>query len=215
MSIDDFNFDSRKTIPTSTSEDKIYNMLRWLNGFCVNCRLCELGKKFIVEQNTELDPHVFSNMNSKSKFMVVGQNPGFNECIACLPFVGKAGQNFDEEIAKNGLSRNDFYITNIVKCKTIENRAPNLKCKLICSQILKLEIAVIKPKLIITLGKSPFSFFCPDDKYSDSLGTIKDSRLGKVFAIYHPSPMNINDPARREMFDSQVKLLCKLIKKLN
>lgn len=215
MNINDFDFDQRKCTPvvrlSKTQFDNTEVMMKGLQYFCMSCRLCSLGCELINEKDKQFDPHVFSNMNFNSKFMVVGQNPGFNECIIGEPFVGKSGQNFDEEIHNNGLSRNQFYITNIIKCWTKNNNKPHPKYYKTCEHILKLEIAIIKPKLIITLGKHSFEYFCPNDVYGDKIGKITQSAHGPIYAIYHPSPLNINDPNRRNIFNKQIRLLSGIV----
>jgi uracil-DNA glycosylase family 4 len=214
--INEFAFDPRTLKPprmhqTIAMENKEVT-LRGLQNLCMSCRLCKLGRKLITEKNKEFDPHVFSNMNAEAEFMVVGQNPGFNECQKGIPFVGAAGNNFDNELANHGLDRSSFYVTNIVKCHSINNTKPGLESVRICSKILELEIEAVKPTLIITLGAQAFGFFCPDNKYSDSLGTISKSEYGKIYAVYHPSPTNVNDPARRKSFNEHIRKLTKLIR---
>lgn len=227
--INEFGFDSRKCRPqyglmhnpaTDLEENK-KTMLMGLQNFCMCCRMCPIGCSLVEDKNgDQYDPHVMSNMAFGAKYMVVGQNPGINECKFGIPFIGDAGKNFDEELNKNGLDRTSFYITNIVHCFTrnsdgTNNRKPNAKEKETCSSMFLInEIKIINPKLIITLGESAFSFFCPDRKYSDCLGKITKSHYGKIYGSYHPSPMNINDPARRKIFNRQIELLAKLIKKI-
>lgn len=220
--INQFDFDSRKcrlvepklTKRTQAVLENKKVMLRGLHTFCMACRMCSLGCTLLNEKGKEFDPHVFSNMRHDSKFMVIGQNPGFDECQIGTPFIGQAGRNFDDELKKNNLHRKMFYITNIVKCHTLKNDKPEQKHVALCSKILEIEIAAIRPTLIITLGSSSFDFFCPEIKYSEGLGTISKSAYGNVFAIYHPSPLNINNPERREKFNNQMRLLGKLVKAL-
>lgn len=227
--INEFDFDTRKCKPgnkrlyepTNGLEENKNIMINALQFFCMNCRLCSIGCKLFGYDGEEHDPHVFSNMKYKSKFVVVGQNPGRDECKFGTPFIGAAGKNFDEEIEKNGLNRNDFYISNVVKCATRTsdgsgNRKPSNKEKETCSSIfLATELKILKPKLIITLGEPSFSFFCQNHVYRDRLGKITKSNYGNIYAVYHPSPLNINDPSRRKIFNKQIKLLAKLIKKIN
>jgi len=189
-------------------------MTEGLRFYCNSCRLCKIGCEEFEQNGETLDPHVFSNMNYDSKYMVVGQNPGFNECKLGTPFIGAAGKNFDQELKNNGISRELLYITNIVKCRTPGNSKPDTTNKENCKLILEVEMVIIKPKLIITLGEFAFSYFCPELIYSENLGKISKCKYGKVFAIYHPSPLNINDPERRKVFNRQIELLCKLIKKI-
>jgi DNA polymerase len=150
-----------------------------------------------------------------SKYMVFGQNPGYNECIKDEPFVGDAGKTFDKEIEKHGLSRSDFYISNVLHCYTPGNRKPSSEELTACRPLIQQEILLMRPRLIITLGKFAFNTLCPSDKYGASLGKIKKSSFAgeslNVFPIYHPSGMNLAVKARREKFETDITLMCKLI----
>lgn len=195
--------------------DRKLRMLEQVSASCTACSMCELGLK-PAEKNNELrDPHVFSNLNP-TRFMVVGQNPGWNEVKKRTPFIGAAGNNFDKAIEKHDLFRDDFYICNTVRCFTAGNSKPTLKHKRRCEPFLQIEINLIKPLLVITLGEVAFSQFCPDATYNESLkGITKSERYNvPVFAIYHPSPLNFRDSARKEAFEDQIKTMCKLIKAL-
>ena len=196
--------------------DSRMTMLRSLRDTCKDCVMCELGRNFKVVRDEKVDPHVFSTM-MPSKFMVVGQNPGFNECKQDTPFVGDAGKNFDAEIAKHGLSRNDFYITNTVKCLTDNNALPSSETIKRCQTFLNMELAILAPKFIITLGAVAFGYFCSQAVYSKALGKMTHSETidKKVFAIYHPSPRNLSVESRRTAFEKQIGMLCKVVKHFN
>jgi DNA polymerase len=152
----------------------------------------------------------------KSKYVVMGQNPGYNECMQDEPFVGQAGKTFNIEIDKHGLKREMFYITNIVHCHTDKNRAPLGSEILACRPLVQMELMHLKPRLIITLGKFAFKALCPGENYAASLGKIKKTMLAgterNVFPIYHPSGMNLSIQKRRDKFEQDIALLCKLIK---
>lgn len=200
--------------PKETAYDRKLRMLRQLSQTCAACTMCELGAKDAVRGTTIRDPHVLSNMNPK-RFMVVGQNPGWTELEKCEPFVGAAGKNFDEELAKNGLSRQDFYICNTVRCFTQGNEKPTEHHIETCKPFLSMEISLIKPLLIVALGAVAFERLCPGVKFSDSLKKIVKNAAGQpVFAVYHPSPMNVNDPERRAAFNEQMAVLCGVVGKL-
>lgn len=191
-------------------------MLRSLRDTCKDCVMCELGRKIKTVRDTSIDPHVFSNMNF-SKLMVIGQNPGFNECIEDEPFVGQAGENFNREIEKHGLTRKYFYITNVVKCFTDGNKKPSAQYIERCSLFLRMEMFILMPTLVITLGAPSFSYLCPNAIYDKALGKITYSSLidKKVFAAYHPSPLNLNVESRKRAFERQIELLCKLARHIN
>lgn len=195
----------------STEERKL-RMLLQLSRTCLACSMCELGINCADKNDTFRDPHVFSNMQV-SKFMVVGQNPGWDELKDRQPFVGAAGNNFDNAIAKHGLTRDDFYICNTVRCWTKGNARPEQRHIDRCEPFLKMEINLLKPKLIIALGSVAFSQLCPNAKFGESLKKLVNSKYDvKVFPIYHPSPVNFRDASRKTAFDDQISVMCRLIK---
>lgn len=197
-------------------KDERITMLRSLRDTCKDCIMCELGRKLKVVHNERIDPHVFSTMNF-SRIMVIGQNPGFNECKQDEPFVGQAGENFNAEIGKHGLNRSNFYITNIVKCHTDDNTKPSEEHIQRCSLFLKMEINIIAPIFVVTLGAPSFSYLCQNAIYGKALGkmTYSDVIDRKVYAIFHPSPRNLAIESRKEGFERQIHMLCKLVKHFN
>jgi uracil-DNA glycosylase family 4 len=196
-----------------TDEQRKLRMLNSMSALVMSCSLCDLGRKSCIEHRSEFDPHVFSTRNV-SRWLIVGQNPGYNECLKHEPFVGDAGRLFDEQLVRNGLHRSRFYISNVVKCHTIANELPNPEQTSICSMFLKMEILLLNPVLVVTLGAAPFGALCPNLVYSTSLGQIHDSAEFncKVFPIYHPSPRNMSNVDRLVRFKQDMKKLCKLIK---
>lgn len=193
--------------------------LQALRDVCKTCVMCPLGREKHVHKfggkEREIDPRVFSTLNF-SRFMIIGQNPGGNECIKDEPFVGEAGANFNKAIEEHGLSRSDFYITNICKCHTPQNRKPASDEIERCFPYLQFEINLLNPKFVITLGASAFNQLCPNLSFGDNLGKFSFSTIieKKVFPIYHPSPRNLNIPSRRAIFQRDIKSLCSLIKAL-
>ena len=131
-----------------------------------------------------------------------------------MPFVGQAGENFNREIAKHGIDRSEFYITNMAKCLSDDNARPSAETIDRCAPFLQMEMTIIAPKFIISLGAVPFGYLCPNAIYSKALGKMTYSEVvGKqVFAIYHPSPLNLNVESRKKAFSKQIEMLCKMIK---
>ena len=205
------------TVPTPAwkpmGKDHREQFLLQLSRACRLCRNCELGTREAERQLSGAviarDPHVFSNQ-ADSRFMIVGQNPGWDELAAGEPFVGAAGKNFEKAIRQHGLTRKDFYITNNVKCFTTGNARPSVRHQQACSPWLRLEIAAVRPVLVTTLGGSAFDVFCPELRFGDYVGRVVDSKeFGvKVFAAYHPSPLN---SANLEEFGRQMGLLCRTV----
>lgn len=191
-------------------------MLREVKRACMACTMCDLGRKGASKDGKLFrDPHVFSNMNP-TRFMVFGQGPGWHELEKCEPFVGAAGENFNIEIVKYGLSRNDFYISNAVRCYVKDNQPPNHEHINRCKPFLMIEVNLIRPLLIITLGAVAFRVFCPTANYNESLGKLIHSAEFdiNVFAVYHPSPLNLSDIIRRAEFEHQMCLICKVINRI-
>lgn len=192
-------------------QKKAFRQLAPLWDTCMSCSMCVLGLKEIKHDNCTLDPHVFSNMRP-NKIMIVGQNPGSRECVSREPFVGLSGEIFSKEINKHGLSRNDFYITNVCKCFTIDNRPPSIKYIKKCKPFLQMEVNILRPRLIVVLGGVAFKALCPNDTFSLNFEKLVDSVVGvPVMPIYHPSPLNLNNEKKRSMFDAQIQTMCKLV----
>jgi len=187
-----------------------YRMIPHIRDACACCKMCELGWSMAKRDNYEHDPHVFSNYDSlvsPAKFMIIGQNPGWNEVKEGTPFIGQSGANFDKalKLKKVVWERTDFYITNSIKCFTKGNKPPTKRQLERCEPFLRMELAIIKPKLVIAFGAVAFSVLC-DDKFSDSIGKITNSeKFGvKVFTTYHPSPLNLSDLSRRKRFNKDI-----------
>jgi uracil-DNA glycosylase len=112
-------------------------------GDCQRCRLCE--------QRTQI---VFGDGNPNAELMFVGEGPGAEEDRTGLPFVGRAGELLTAMIEKGlGIPRRDVYICNIVKCRPPGNRTPLADEARICGEFLDGQIAAVRPKVIVALGK--------------------------------------------------------------
>jgi len=186
---------------------RVEKMLGPLGDTVHACTMCSLGRQ------QDFDPHVFSTKNV-SRWFIVGQNPGYNECQCGIPFVGDAGKFFNETVEKFGLSRDHFYITNSVKCYTPENRKPSIEESGRCRPFLEIELTLLRPILVITLGAVGFDVFFDDEKMSNHLGSIVHSdKFGvDVYPIYHPSPRNMCVESRKDKFIEDISNLCSLIK---
>jgi DNA polymerase len=198
-----------------TQIERKMRMLNQLNHTCLACTICELGRKEAERNNVARDPHVLSSM-TPSRIFVVGQNPGWDEITKGTPFIGASGKNFDKEIEKHGLSRKDFYITNAVRCYTTDNTKPTQLSIDKCRPFLMMEIGLMNPQLIVTLGAVAFGCLCPGHSYDQALGNITTSDIYgvKVFAILHPSPLNLTQQIRRSAYERQIEILAKLMKRL-
>ena len=108
---------------------------------CRRCPLCE------TRTNT-----VFGTGNRNAELMFVGEGPGQDEDQQGEPFVGRAGQLLNKMLAAVGLAREQVYIANIVKCRPPRNRNPAPDEAMACRPYLERQIALIRPKLVVSLG---------------------------------------------------------------
>lgn len=204
-------------LPESPPKEHKAKFLYHLNTACRSCHMCDLGfmeaERAVANTVIARDPHCFSNMRSTSRFMIIGQNPGWDELAAGEPFVGQAGQNFNQELGRWGLSRDDFYITNAVKCFSAGNAKPERRQQDRCAPFLHMEINTIKPLLAATLGASAFELICAEHNFSSAIQAgdlVRSARFGvTVYPIYHPSPRNMI--SNREAFQGQMRKFCKLV----
>ncbi|MFA6789995.1 MAG: uracil-DNA glycosylase, partial [Parcubacteria group bacterium] len=130
--------------------------------------------------------------SADARIVFIGEGPGAKEDQLGRPFVGAAGKFLDEMLEIINLKREDVYIANTVKCRPPQNRDPLDEEKEACWPWLEKQIDLIKPDLIVTLGKHSLEKFLPGQKISEVHGKAlrRDfPGLGKqvFFALYHPA----------------------------
>lgn len=130
---------------------------------------------------------VFGEGNPDSEAVFIGEAPGFHEDRLKRPFVGRAGKLLDELINEIGWKRENVYITNIVKRRPPENRDP-LPDEIGAYQpYLEKQIGIIKPKIIVALGRFAMNYFLPEAKISRDQGKIFRVNDFLVVPLYHPA----------------------------
>jgi DNA polymerase len=145
-----------------------------------NCRLCRLAKT--------RKKGVPGEGGMRKKVMFVGEGPGEQEDLSGRPFVGRAGKLLDKMIAAIGLSRDDVYITNIVKCRPPENRDPKPDEVVACWPYLEKQIAILQPRVIVTLGSPAVkTLLDTDDGISLLRGKVHDFQGTPLLATFHPA----------------------------
>lgn len=144
---------------------------------------------------------VFGDGSPDAEIVFIGEAPGKNEDIQGVPFVGAAGKFLAEMLEMIGLSRSDVYITNIVKYRPPNNRDPLPEEKVAFLPYLKKQIGIIKPKLIVTLGRHSMDCLLPGLKISEVHGQPK--RLaGQVYLpLFHPAAALYNGGLRQTLVD--------------
>ena len=138
--------------------------------------------------------------NPRAEVMFIGEAPGEKEDELGRPFVGAAGKFLNELMASIGLKREGVYITNVVKYRPPENRDPTPEEKEQCMPWLKLEIALVKPRVIVPLGRHALAYFLSDITISHAHG--KAFPLTKnitIFPIYHPAAAMHNGNLRSSL----------------
>jgi len=122
-----------------------------------------------------------------SDIMLIGEGPGYHEDKAGEPFVGPSGQFLDELLLSIGLTRHMVFLANMLKCRAPKNRDPEPHELSSCSKYLDIQIAMINPKLIVTLGKFSTAKFIRFRKISDVRGKVVEVNGRYIFPIIHPA----------------------------
>ncbi len=143
---------------------------------------------------------VLGEGNPQATVMFIGEAPGQREDEQRRPFVGPAGKFLDELLASIGFKREDVYITNVVKFRPPENRDPTPEEKEQCMPWLMLEIALIRPAVIVPLGRHALGHFFPTLNISGAHGKpqVLTERL-TVFPIFHPAAALHNGNLRQSL----------------
>ncbi len=144
--------------------------------------------------------------------MFIGEGPGFHENEQGLPFVGPAGKFLEELLASIGMSREQVFITNVVKCRPPQNRDPMAEELAACNGYLERQIQAINPKVIVTLGRFSMQKFLPNAKISQNHGQAVRVRGRLVVPFYHPAAA-LHQPSLRPIVEQDFALLPDLIKK--
>lgn len=144
---------------------------------------------------------VMGHGNPKSEIVFVGEAPGQKEDEQGIPFVGQAGKLLEELLGTIGLKREDVYITNVVKFRPPENRDPTPEEKEACLPFLQMELSIIKPKVIVPLGRHALTQFFTKMSITDAHGKAHTIGEQTIFPIYHPAAALHNPGLRQALFD--------------
>jgi len=150
-----------------------------LNAEIERCRACELAKHRIKVVPGEGPEH--------AKLLFIGEAPGHFEDQSGRPFVGPAGQYLDQLLGLIGLKRNQVFIANVIKCRPPENRDPLPGVLLACSKWLERQLEVLKPRVIVTLGRYSMAKYFPGESISKVHGRARRTGNHVCFAMYHPA----------------------------
>jgi uracil-DNA glycosylase family 4 len=164
--------------PTARSGETALESVRAALGECTRCRLSE--------QRTQI---VFGDGNPSAELMFVGEGPGAEEDRTGLPFVGRAGELLTAMIEKGlGIRRRDVYICNIVKCRPPGNRTPLADEARTCGEFLDGQIAAVRPKVIVALGKPAASLLLAREvSITRVRGTWQSYKGIPLMPTFHPA----------------------------
>ena len=120
--------------------------------------------------------------------MFVGEGPGFEEDRQGRPFVGRSGRLLTESLKKIGVERTDVYITNVVKCRPPNNRDPLPDEVAACAPYLDRQIALVNPRIIVTLGRISMNRWFPNGAITKIHGQVRNIGRGRVaMPMFHPA----------------------------
>lgn len=170
---------------------------------CRNCTRCGLCEK--------RNHVVFGVGDPKADIMFVGEGPGEQEDLQGIPFVGPAGQLLDDMLSIIDIDRTNCYIANIVKCRPPHNRDPLETEQQACIGYLRQQIELIKPKVIVCLGRIAAKALIREDfRITREHGIWVEKEGIWMTAMYHPSALLRDVTKRPETFDDLLSIRTKL-----
>lgn len=167
---------------------------------CTDCEL-HLSRKNAVPGEGPPDADI----------MFIGEGPGFHENEQGRPFVGAAGNFLEELLGTIGMTREQVFIGNVVKCRPPGNRDPQAVEIQACAKYLERQIAAVDPKVIVTLGRFSMARYFPDAKISAIHGQTRLVGGRMVMAMYHPAAA-LHQPSLRSVVIEDFARLPEVIK---
>ena len=164
------------TAPASTGKMSALTDLYSEINHCQKCAIAKSRTKVVPGEGPE-NPEI----------MFIGEAPGFHEDQQGRPFVGQAGLFLEKLLASINLRRDQVYIGNVIKCRPPGNRDPLPSEIAACRPWIERQIALLRPKMIVTLGRYSMAMFFPDKTISKIHGTAQTKDGVIYFAMYHPA----------------------------
>lgn len=142
---------------------------------------------------------VFGAGSGRSGLLVMGEAPGATEDATGMPFVGRSGKLLTQLLSEIGLSREDIFIANVLKCRPPANRAPKPDEARACAPLLSAQIEALRPRLILALGLSAARWLVGGKAPMSELRQSEHAYLGtKTLITFHPAAILRNPNLRRE-----------------
>jgi uracil-DNA glycosylase len=168
------------------------------------CRLCKLCQTRTIG--------VPGEGSANAEIMFIGEGPGFHEDQQGRPFVGAAGQLLTEMLRVIGLRREEVFITNVVRCRPPGNRDPLPDELAACDTYTQRQIAVLDPKLIVTLGRYSMARFIGAGPMRDLHGQTREWNGITCLAMYHPAAiLRTPTPAMRRIYEDDFRKIPALL----
>lgn len=174
--------EEKQGVQPVVSSNEIAETDNWedLQAQVAECRRCSL-----CESRTQT---VFGSGNHQADWMLIGEAPGQSEDQQGQPFVGKAGQLLTEMIRALGLSRDEVYIANVLKCRPPNNRDPKTDEVEACVEYLQRQIALVQPKIILAVGRiAAQNLLHTQDPLSKLRAIVHKLDNIPLIVIYHPA----------------------------
>ncbi len=164
---------------------------------CTRCKLHTLGRRQVV----------FGVGNPQARLMFVGEAPGEDEDTQGEPFVGRAGQLLTKIIEAMGLTREQVYIANVIKCRPPGNRNPEPDEVETCEPFLFEQLAIVRPRVVVALGKfASQSLLRTTEPITKLRGRVFDWRGASLVPTFHPAYLLRNPPAKRDVWEDMKKV---------
>jgi len=170
--------------------------------YCTKCDLCKTRTNAVPGKG-----------NVSSDVMFVGEAPGKNEDLRGEPFIGVAGKRLSAALEDAGISRDEVYITNTVKCRPPNNRVPSKLERETCQEHMKKEIEIIKPKIICVLGNTAFGSVLGGTEITKFRGKVGRKNNQLYFITIHPAATIYNQKLV-DVLSGDIKKLFGLIREL-
>ena len=164
---------------------------------CTRCKLHALGRRQVV----------FGVGNPQARLMFVGEAPGEDEDQQGEPFVGRAGQLLTKIIEAIGMTREQVYIANLIKCRPPGNRNPEPDEVATCEPFLFEQLGIIQPRIVVALGKfAAQSLLRTTEPITKLRGRVFEWRGASLIPTFHPAYLLRNPPAKREVWEDMKKV---------
>ena len=166
---------------------------------CQRCTLAQSRKNVVPGEGPQ-----------DAQIVFIGEGPGFHEDQQGRPFVGAAGQFLDELLEGIGLTREDVYIGNVIKCRPPGNRDPLPEEIEACKPFLEKQIEAISPRMIVTLGRFSMERYFPGAKISQIHGQPR--KIGGIiyYPMYHPAAA-LHQPKWRQVIKDDMSRIPQLL----